>query len=369
MAGIRHLKLSVVMAVRDGEPYVRDAIESVLSQSVADFEFLIVDDGSTDGTPATLSEYQRRDARITVFRNDSSQGPYPSANRALTHARGRVIARHDADDLSPPDRFAIQLDALDSATDTSLVTGAVELFGRGPSCTSCPPSWQPRLEWELLFSNAVGAGAHVMFPRVIGGAPVLFPARHRYAEDYGLWCRLSGLGRVVSPTQVIYRYRRHASSITSLKKGEQDECFASIRYDYQTRYLTPEVPREIVADASRFWNQDGGRPLDTRLADINSVIGDLRTTFATYVERRYGISDKVALDAELDRALSDRLAYWLYRSIRLRDARACRDLLSIARRRKEVVAVARRTLAEAVGARVRKHPCEDPGVDSHSRLQ
>src|ERR1700738_4398315 len=103
MAGIRDMRLSVVMAVRDGEPYVRDAITSVLSQSVADFEFLIVDDGSTDGTPGILSEYRARDSRISIFRNDTRLGPYPSANRALTHARGRVIARHDADDISPAD--------------------------------------------------------------------------------------------------------------------------------------------------------------------------------------------------------------------------------------------------------------------------
>src|ERR1700738_2016230 len=98
MAGIRDMRLSVVMAVRDGEPYVRDAIESVLSQSVPDFEFLIVDDASTAGTSAPLPESQRRDSRISVCRNDSALGPYPSATRALTQARGRVIARHDADD-------------------------------------------------------------------------------------------------------------------------------------------------------------------------------------------------------------------------------------------------------------------------------
>jgi glycosyltransferase involved in cell wall biosynthesis len=348
------VKLSVVMAVRDGEPYLRDALESVLSQSVADFEFLIVDDGSTDGTSGILSEYQRRDSRISVFHNDSGLGPYPSANRALTHARGRVIARHDADDISPADRFAIQLDALDSATDTSLVTGAVEFFGHRPNHTSRPPSWQPRLEWELLFTNAVGAGAHVMFPRVIGGAPVRFPAKYRYAEDYGLWCRLSRLGRVACPTQVVYRYRQHPSSITSRHKLEQDECLASIRYDYQSRFLTPGVPRETVADVSRFWNEDGARSLGARLCDINLVVSDLCTRFLGYVERRYGISDRVTLAAEIDRALGDRLAYWLYRSIRLRDGTACRDALSIATARKEAIAIAGKTLAQVARACVRK---------------
>src|SRR6266851_6734363 len=291
------------MAVRDGELYVRDAIESVLSQSVTDFEFLIVDDGSSDGTPGILSEYQRRDSRICVFRNDSHLGPYPSANRALTEARGRVIARHDADDISPVDRFAIQLDAFDSAAETSLVTGAVEFFGGRRNDTSHPPGWQPRLEWELLFTNAVGAGAHVMFPRMLGGAPVLFAAKQRYAEDYGLWCRLSRLGRVVCPTQVVYRYRQHGSSITSRHKAEQDECLARLRYDYQRQYLTPAVRNDTVADVSRFWNEDGARPLGATADDIAAALGDLRMRFLAYVEGRYGISDRVALAAEIDRAL------------------------------------------------------------------
>jgi len=348
------VRLSVVMAVRDGELYVREAIESVLSQSVTDFEFLIVDDGSSDGTPGILSEYQRRDSRICLFRNASSLGPYPSANRALTHARGRVIARHDADDISPADRFAIQLDALDAAADTSLVTGAVELFDERRHERRCPPSWQPRLEWELLFTNAVGAGAHVMFPRVLGGAPVLFAAKYRYAEDYALWCRLCRLGRVACPTQVIYRYRQHASSITSRNKREQDECLAGVRYDYHAQYLTPGVSRETVEEVARFWNEDGARPLGARLSDINPALVDLFTRFLAYVERRYGISDRVTLAAEIDRALGDRLAYWLHRSIRFRDVRACRDLLSIATGRGDVAAVAGRALAQATRAFVRK---------------
>jgi hypothetical protein len=189
-----------------------------------------------------------------------------------------------------------------------------------------------------------------MFPRILGDAPVLFAAKYRYAEDYGLWCRLSALGRVVCPTQVVYRYRQHAASITSRCKAEQDACLAHIRYAYQCQYLTPGVPRDTVAEMARFWNQDGVGPLGAPLGHITPVLGDLRTRFLAYVERRFGISDRVALAAEIDRALGDRLAYWLYRSIRFRDGRACRALMSIAADRNEVAAVAGKTLARAARA-------------------
>ena len=96
------MRLSVVMAVRDGERHVGEAIESVLSQSVSDFEFLIVDDASTDDTRRILASYEREDCRIRLLHNEQNLGPYPSANRALMQCRGMFVARHDADDISPP---------------------------------------------------------------------------------------------------------------------------------------------------------------------------------------------------------------------------------------------------------------------------
>src|SRR6478609_2038063 len=103
------LKLTVVMAVRNGERYLAQAVESVLAQSVPDFEFLIVDDASTDDTSLMLTGYRCRDSRVRVITNRVHLGLTASLNSALEHAHGDVIARHDADDVSPPDRFAIQL--------------------------------------------------------------------------------------------------------------------------------------------------------------------------------------------------------------------------------------------------------------------
>ena len=343
------MRLSVVMAVRNGEPYLNEAVESVLAQSVADFEFLIVDDASTDNTPGILSEYQAKDSRIRVLRNESHLGHCPSANRGLLHASGDFIARHDADDISLPARFAIQLEALQSAPDVSLATGEVELFGAGASAIHSPPAWQPRLEWELLFGNAVGAGAHVMFPRLFRGSPVLYSPKYFWAEDYALWCSLSRLGRVVCPAQVIYRYRQHSSSITSRRKPEQEECAATIRYEYQSEYLGPGVSRETAAELSRFWRADGSRPLTESIPTLSSTLAELRASFLAYVEQRYGLTDSARLEAEIDKALGDRLGYWLFRSLRFQQGNTCRDLLSLARARREVMSVSANALALVFG--------------------
>ncbi len=336
--------LSVVMAVRNGEPHLGAAIESVLAQSVADFEFLIVDDASTDGTPDILSAFQRRDPRIVLLRNDERLGPYPSANRGLRVARGDVIARHDADDLSPPDRFAIQLDALRSTSGVALVTGAIEPFDDGRDRRSLdvirPPAWQPRLEWELLFSNAVGAGAHVIFPRTFRGVPIRFPERRAYAEDYGLWCALSRIGTVVCPDSIVYRYRRHPRSISVELQPHQYECMIAIRQQYQSLYLPAVLAENIVQNLSRFWDGDGGRPLTTDVRELNRVLTALRGAFLPYVEQRYGKRDAAALAKELDTTTTSRVAYWLQRSLLFGEGVTSLRLTSLAFERHESVKVA-----------------------------
>jgi hypothetical protein len=265
------------------------------------------------------------------LRNSSRLGPYPSANRALSHARGEIIARHDGDDISPPDRLAIQLELLNSDPEVVLVAGAVESFNVEANVAgiSRPPSWQPLLEWEFLFRNAIGAGAHVMFPRVIQGRPVFFQTRRVYAEDYELWCRLSRLGRVLSPDAVVYRYRQHAGSITSLYKVDQHQCAEEIRREYQAQYLRSTASAETTAELFRFWNLKGDRALGRQVASIASTLAELRGNFLAYVDERYGPDSRAALAERIDKSLSYRLGYWLCRSLKFRDGGACRDLLAM----------------------------------------
>ena len=319
------------MAVRNGAPHLPETIESVLRQSFDNYEFIIVDDASTDDTPDILANYERQDSRIRVLRNPRRLGPYPSANRALCHARGDIIARHDGDDISPPDRLAIQLEALKSDPDAVLVAGAVERFNVEANVADVtrPPAWQPLLEWELLFQNAIAAGAQTMFPRVVQGQPVFFQTKRPYAEDYELWCRLSRMGRVVSPDAVVYRYRQHCDSITSLHRVDQQKCAVQVRHEYQAQFLRSAASAETTVDLSRFWNLRGDRPLGGRVRAIGATFAELRGNFLGYVDARYGPGSRAVLEKEIAKALSDRLGYWLYRSLRFRDARGFRDLLAM----------------------------------------
>jgi glycosyltransferase involved in cell wall biosynthesis len=357
------VKLSVVMAVRNGEAYVAEAIESVLSQSIADFEFLIVDDASTDTTRDILSRYERRDSRVCLLFNSTCSGPYPSVNSALRRARGEIIARHDADDISPPDRFAIQLSAFAESDDTSLVTGAVETFTNNSEHTRVdrPPEWQPRLEWDLLFSNVIGAGAHVMFPRLYLRAPILYSEARRYSEDYGLWCRLCRVGRVASPASAVYRYRRHNSSISSQRRAEQDECFSQIRHEYQMTYLGRTLSRDSSQSLSMFWKHDGSGLLRHDAAEITSLAERLRAIFLDYIAERYGAQNRLRLERDLAELFDQRLAYWMFRAIRALDYDACREWFAIAAHRQSTSSVARKTAEQALEALRRRMQWFAPG--------
>jgi glycosyltransferase involved in cell wall biosynthesis len=327
------MKLSVVMAVRNGERHLADAVNSVLNQTFDDFEFLIVDDASTDRTSTILADFAHRDSRIRILTNRTNLGPYPSANRAIGEAVGAAIARQDADDISPPDRFAVQWQALTSSEHVTLVTGRHERFGsRGQRDAEVvkPPDPQPVLEWTLLFSNSVGTGALTMFPRVVDGTAIAYPARFRYAEDYELICRLAALGRVVSPQTVVYRYRQHESSITRTQRTEQDQCVAAIRQERLSRYLPTPLPSALATDAALFWLCEGGRPLGSSAHDILAMLRELRPAFLDDIALRHGRQAQSILDEQIERSLQERIGYWIYRSFRFGDHRAARTLLRAA---------------------------------------
>ena len=119
--------VTVLMSVFNGEAYLRKAIESILGQTFFDFEFLIINDGSTDDTGAILEHEAKRDARIKVFEQDN-QGLVGSLNFGLSKARGRLIARIDADDIAYPQRLEKQVAYMAKHTELLALGSAITLI-------------------------------------------------------------------------------------------------------------------------------------------------------------------------------------------------------------------------------------------------
>ena len=122
-------KISVVMPAYNAENYIREAIDSILAQTFRDFEFLIIDDGSTDHTVEIIRSYS--DSRIRLYQNERNMGVAATLNRGLDLARGEYIARMDADDISLPERFAKQAAYMDAHPDVAVCGSNIILFSEG----------------------------------------------------------------------------------------------------------------------------------------------------------------------------------------------------------------------------------------------
>src|SRR5688572_30257241 len=114
-------RVSVVMPVHNGLPYLDDSIASILNQSFSDFEFVIGDNGSSDGSAERLEHWRRVDSRIRILHHPARLGPAGSSNLVVAHASARLVARMDADDIAHPERLARQLAAMEEQPDADLI--------------------------------------------------------------------------------------------------------------------------------------------------------------------------------------------------------------------------------------------------------
>jgi len=219
-------RVTVLMSVFNGAAYLREAIDSILAQTFTDFELLIVDDGSTDETPAILHSYA--DPRMRVLTNERNLGLTASLNRGLREARGEWIARQDADDRSHPDRLRRQLEHLDAHPEVMLLgTHARLIDARGRvTGTLRKPVTRTGIAWASVFHNPF-IHSSVMFRRGIGTYDESYP----FNQDFELWSRLLGNVAMTNLDAVLIDYRAHTQSIA----GRRDAAVLQSRIENTAR--------------------------------------------------------------------------------------------------------------------------------------
>jgi len=208
--------VSVVIGVYNAERYLRSSLDSVLGQEGMDFEVVVVDDGSSDGTAGILREYGARDARLRVI-TQSNSGLTRALIAGCAAARGRCIARQDADDISMPGRLQAQLRMLDGDSDLAFVSCWAEVMGpdEEPLLLYLRPAGADAATHQLLHDR-IGPPGHgsVMMRREayerVGG----YREKFYYAQDSDLWLRLARVGKLDYVQRVLYRYRLSADSIS-----------------------------------------------------------------------------------------------------------------------------------------------------------
>ena len=233
-------KISLIMSVYNGEDYLAEAIESVLSQSFRDFELIIINDCSKDSTGDILEKYAQQDERVKVHTNEVNLRLPSSLNKAMEFAQGKYIARMDADDICLPDRLERQYDfmeknphiALSSCRFMTLKNGVIASGGCGGRNDS------ESIKALLLVTNPI------LHPGIIAKADVIkklgYDKNFTCTEDMELWTRfvISGYNVEIQPEYLMI-YRLHDKQITGTTLERQHREVVAVQRQYCSKLLEP----------------------------------------------------------------------------------------------------------------------------------
>jgi glycosyltransferase involved in cell wall biosynthesis len=200
--------ISVVMPVHNGERFLREAVVSILTQTFTDLELIVVDDGSTDGTPVILEELATADPRLIVIRFDVNRGVSEAANEGCRRARGSFIARMDADDVSLPERLEKELAFLEANPDVAVVGSWVRRIDEhgAPGEVQTLPCEPALVAWSMLFFNSI-AHPTALFRREALTIASVYTSEYPRTEDYALLSVLSRQTRLANIPEVLLHYR------------------------------------------------------------------------------------------------------------------------------------------------------------------
>lgn len=310
-------KISVLMSVYNGSQYLRQSVDSILNQSFTDFEFIIIDDYSTDNTWEILTEYVEQDRRIKLLKNQENLGLTKSLNLGLKLARGEYIARQDADDISLPKRFEKQIAWLDKDSEVILVSCDLELIdSKGNSSGKFQRACAPELVgWYLLFYNHLAGHSQVTFRREtvinLGG----YCETRRYSQDYELWCRLVKVGKIVILPEVLAQQRRHDESISNKKTSEQKTYSLNQVRDNLKQLIEEEISIEQAEELRGFWlgrwwghffpNGSKAEVLDNRLKKISQA----------FIQQNSGVNSSSEMSLQLNTIIENQFIFWLQASL------------------------------------------------------
>jgi glycosyltransferase involved in cell wall biosynthesis len=215
--------VSVVMSVYNSDLYIQKSLESILLQTFQDWEFIIIDDCSQDNTLSIISQYALQDPRIRIIRNHENLGVVKSLNIGIELAQGKYIARQDGDDISMPERLALQVDLLDSHPEVGLVGVCAQMIDEegSPIRVGFHLTSNEEIQKNLLDYNCI-CGPSIMVKRSclekIGN---FFSEGLDASEDYDLCLRLAEVTHLININEPVYLYRQHQNSASNTKKYQQ----------------------------------------------------------------------------------------------------------------------------------------------------
>lgn len=216
-------RVSVLLTTHNGAATIGASIASIRAQTLADFELVIVDDASTDSTPALLAALAAEDGRLRILHPGRNLGIVGARNLGFAACRAPLVAALDHDDLSDPERLARQVAYLDASTDVVLVGTGVRILhpdGRQQATDHAPGSGTPAvMRWGLLTDNPLTWASVMIRAAAVHRLGAFLRPEYEYADDFDLYLRLARLGGIARLDAVLTSYRWHAGNTTHRRAG------------------------------------------------------------------------------------------------------------------------------------------------------
>lgn len=264
--------VTVLMPIYNAQDYLREAVDSVLSQSFTDFELLAIDDGSTDGSARILSSYS--DQRIRVLSNEKNLGLIGTLNRGIGQAKGLYIIRQDADDISLPGRFAHLVAHMETHPDVAIcgswydgITDGV----RHPGVRYAPDDATIRL--RHLYQIHISHGTSIWRTSSFVSHGWLFDPDFRHAEDYDLFVRASLSARLANVPEVLYLVRYHGASVSQVHSAVQETNSVRVIMRLFAHLGASATPAHVAAFKAMCYGEYGSESID--LGQLGSLLGTL----------------------------------------------------------------------------------------------
>ena len=263
--------VSILLPVYNAEKYLSEAIDSVLAQTLIDWELLLIDDGSTDNSIKILEEYAAKDSRIKIYNNDNNLGLIATLNRGVELCKGDYIARMDADDIMVSNRLEKQVLFLEHNRSYGMCgTNAITIDENGDEIGHIINlSSDELLRINLLFSVPF-VHPSIMFRKEIFN-DIEYDLEYKHVEDYDLWVRFSTEWKIANLPEFLFKYRWHDKNVSVVHKEYQEKMKHQIILRQLAELELEPDAHQIEAHELTFKLYDKGQKLDVSIDSFHEI--------------------------------------------------------------------------------------------------
>jgi len=248
--------VSVLMSAYNTEKYIDQAIESILNQTFTDFEFIIINDGSTDNTAKKIIKFAEQDKRIKFINHSENRGLITVLNEGLDLCCGEYIARFDSDDISLPERFSKQVEYMNTHPECGVVGGWLKKFGSNVK-TNDIHKYPPKMKIMdfIIHGNQIAHPCTMIRRSVLITNTIKYNPKYKHAEDYAFWTEIVKHAEIHNLQEVFLLYRWHDKNVSVIHTKEQLDCAERIRHDRLSELSTSEYDVGKLLNLTRELNE------------------------------------------------------------------------------------------------------------------